>query len=239
MGGIRGLKLKRAVVLAVMLTGASNAAAAVALFDFGANVDGTAYCADPFLCTGLTDLSSVPGVDDAGFDYSSGLGEISFSVSGAGDHNVALWLDHELSAPFNGPFNETGTVNGTPEAGQSWEIDEPGFSFGDIFFNLLDNTLDNTNAFDGGLLDDPSMAIGWDFSLIVGEIATVFFESTEVAPSGFSLGISDDETGETVFLSSRLEISSPPVDVPEPSSFGLLLLAAGGLFGRWRRQEAC
>ena len=57
---------------------------------------------------------------------------------------------------------------------------------GDIYFdNFLDSTLDNRifyDAFDDQSLSDPddvSMAMGWDFSLAVGETALLSFVISE------------------------------------------------------------
>lgn len=173
---------------AILLT-AGSARAAVELFDFGINLDGTTSCNFGSCDTnGLGNLSSVAGVDDSAFDFFTGLGSIAVSVTGTGAHNVDLFLDHELDDAINGFFNEIGAVGGTPAAGQSWEIDEPQFVTGDIFTNFLSSTLDNGIGTGGSgttFPDDVAMAIGFDFTLAAGEYATISYLVSRVQPSGF------------------------------------------------------
>jgi hypothetical protein len=120
---------------------------------------------------GLADLSGIPGVDDGAFDFSTGLGAITAQLTGAGVHSVDLFMDHDIDALTF--FDEEGARSGSPSTGQSWEIDEPGFIFGDIVANFLDSSLDNSLDFLGP--EDISMALGWDFSLSANEIATIMF----------------------------------------------------------------
>jgi len=208
------------------------------LFDSSINVDGS-----------LTPA----GIDDSAFDFATGLGTITSTVSGAGDHTVLGFFDLEIDEAVNTFFNEGGNPVGTPAAGQSWEIDEPGFGsssgyIGDIFDNfaasdaatgsLLDGRVffdgfSGTTLFDfGGQLDDVSMATGWDFSLLADEIATITFSLTEAAPGGFYLEQFDPDSQESVFLSSTLDIQGGggpgPMPLPEP---GTLVLLITGLLG--------
>ena len=108
-------------------------AATISLFDFGINVDGATTCnVGPCGVQDVLNLSSVAGLDDSGFDYTTGLGTLELTLNGVGAHSVDLFLDHEIDEPINTFFNEYG-MGGTAVAGQSWEIDEPGALFGDIF----------------------------------------------------------------------------------------------------------
>src|SRR5262245_35175251 len=61
------------------------------------------------------------------FDTSTGLGLLRLDFTGVGVHKGFAFLDHEMSEPVNTFFNELGAASGVPAAGQSWEIDEPGF----------------------------------------------------------------------------------------------------------------
>lgn len=205
------------------------------LFDFGIDVDGTTTCAAGPGCdvNGVFDLSGVAGVDDSGFDYFEGLGSLSVSSSGAGGHRVVLWTDHEIDQVINTFFNESGSTTGTPGAGTTWEIDEPGFVFGDIFDNFIFGALDDANDLDGcGCVDDVSMALGFDFTLAAGETATVDFLLSRDAPaSGFYLTHWDSDSDDGFHMSASLAII-PGVGVPAPATLGLLALGLLGFGAR-------
>ena len=100
--------------------------------------------------------------------------------------NVSLFgfLDAEIDETINTFFNEFGTTSDLVLGGgagdnlaDSFEIDEPGFVFGDIIGNLLAGALDNYNALQPALSDDMSMALGFAIgNLDVGETLTATFE---------------------------------------------------------------
>jgi hypothetical protein len=214
-------KIKRICVsglIAMLALGAGAVNATPALFDYGFNIDGSlTFSGD----------ATPAGLDDTLFNYTDGLGQIDITVTGTGAHNVIGWFDHEIDESINTFFNESGATGGAAAAGQSWEIDEPGFVFGDIFDNWQLNTLDNSNGVPAGLEDDVSMATGWNFSLLAGETAVVslFLDTVNNAP-GFFLQHYDPDSDESVFLWSSLTITGqPPVTtgVPEPGTLGLFL----------------
>jgi hypothetical protein len=176
------------------------------------------------------------GADISGFDTVTGLGTILVSVGGAGSHYVSLFVDHEIDQATNTFFNEYGDTSGSAAAGQTWEIDEPGYLFGDIYDNFLVSALDGTNAVPSGLDDDVSMAQGWDFALAAGETAEVTFVLASVQPSGFYLSHTDPDSNTTFYFSSSVDISPSGV-VPIPGAvwlFGTALVGLGAL-GRRRR----
>lgn len=228
-------------LLGVLLLGLVGGASAsgISLVDWGYQIDG------------LTSVGSYGdptpgGVDDTSFDYLSGLGSIDISITGAGTHSVDLWLDHEIDEPDNTFFNETGEAVGTLAAGQSWEIDEPGFGssqngtagtpyIGDIFDNFSFSTLDDQafyDAIDNQYLappDDVSMALGWDFMLAAGEEALVHFSvSDTIVPTGFYLHQIDPDSLKDLYFSSELTISGP-VGVAEPAVWMLMFMGLIGL----------
>lgn len=196
----------------VVLAGASAKAADIALFEYQLNQDG-----------------SISTVIPAGssFDTATGLGTIQMTFTGAGPHQGLLFVDHELSETVNTFFNEVGEASGTPAAGQSWEIDEPGFLFGDIFDNFLMGSLDNSVGTAGP--EDISMAMGWSFNLDPGQTGIIQFLLGDAAPdpSTFFLRHYDPDSGENVYLSSKLTIrgGEPPI-VPEGDVY-----VAGGVLG--------
>ena len=125
-------------------------AATIELFDVEWNLDGM-----------ITTLGGSTAVDISHFDSSTGLGTVIVKVGGPGPHFVGMVVDHEIDQLGPGGFtNEFGDVQGTPASGRSWEIDSPGFPFGDIFLNLEAGQLDTTNSIPSTMPDDVAMALG-------------------------------------------------------------------------------
>ncbi len=219
-----------------------NVSASVVLNDWIYHIDGAvSYYGDP-----------LPGsVDTTAFDEVSGLGRIDISLTGAGNHRVALWLDHEIEESTNTFANEQGAAIGTAVSGLSWEIDEPGFGsfsdgtagspyYGDVVSNVEAGLLDDQVFYDAvddqSLLapNDVSMALAWDFTLAAGEQALVRFLLSDVLlPTGFYLRQRDIDSGEEIYFSSTLDITTSAVGVPEPGSWGLIL--SGMLMLMWRK----
>jgi hypothetical protein len=203
----------------------------MALYDWAVNIDGVLsehFGGDVW-----------PAVADvSGFDTATGLGTIAVTVSGPGAHFVGLFLDHEIDETVNGFTNETGASFGSPAAGQSWEIDEPGWVNGDIYGNLTSGSLDNTIGTsvygDTTFPDDVSMAIGWNF-VLADLPGVVRFNLSDVAPvSGFYLQQSDPDSQVSVNFSSDFSV----VPLPGAVLLGALGLGtAGSLVGRFQRRR--
>ena len=201
---------------------------------------GTALAAPPVDIALFEYLRTSGGAANfAGFDTGTGLGSITVTYGAPGSYKSGLFVDHEIDESINTFFNEFGAVSGTPDAALSWEIDEPGYDFGDIFANFNAGTLDNTNAISANAVNDVSMALMWGFDLDPGYSASVLFKISTVAPTGgFYLSQTDPDSQATIYFTSDLGIR--PNDnggaVPEPST--ILLLGAGlaglGIFGRKR-----
>ncbi len=173
-------------------------------------------------------------------DNLTGLETVEVNFNTPGDHFVGLFVDYEIDKAVNSSFNEFGAVNGSADSGQSWEIDEPGWNdpWGDIWFNLDDSDnvtgslLDNTNAIPTGSDNDVSMALGWDFTLLSGEIAYVDFLLSDIMPTaGFYLSHTDPDSIATIYFSSVLNIKP----IPEPSTFIMLGLGMAGLIATRKR----
>lgn len=204
--------------LLLFFASAPAGATTLDLFEAIFNLDGTEY--DPEYSDSLPANFTM---DESAFDFSTGLGTLSinFSPGAIGNYYIGGFFDHDIDDEIN---NETGEAIGTPISGQSWEIDEPGYFFGDIYDNLMAGTLDN-QIFDGKTIaDDVSMAMGWDFTITNNlESATVDFILSDTAPTSvFYLVQNDLDSHYSIYLYSELTV------VPAP---GTLLLMGCGLAG--------
>lgn len=182
---------------------------------------------------------------DHTYDPNSNFASFSFALnfSGAGQHNAIGFVDPEISQDDNTWYNEYGASHGSLAAGQSWEIDEPGIIYGDIVDNGIGNgnnvqsgTLDNTNSVPITAPDDVSMALGWDFTLNVGETATAQFFLTSALPSnfnGFYLTQTDPDSNLILYYYSTLTIQNG--QTPEPPTLALLGIALVGMLAARRK----
>ncbi len=219
------------LAVSLAMTSLSSQAAVIGLYGFSVNIDGTVTD----VIDGYALANPAPsGVDLSGFDgLGSGLGTVKFTLSGTGNHYIGAFFDHEIDEATNTYTNEIGSSTGAPAAGQSWEIDEPGWVDGDIYQNFQNSSLDNgigTSIYgDTTFPDDVSMAMGWDFTLVAGETATVTMVVSEIQPAaGFLLTQADPDSQAGIYFYSALKIGGAPPIVPEPS---VVLLLGAGLFG--------
>jgi len=220
-------KLIPALTALLLCLGLPNAAsAAIALYDYGFNIDGTTTVFGDPLPT---------AIDASGFDFNTGLGSIDITLTGFGTHSVIGFFDHEIDEPINTYFNELGSASGAPTAGQSWEIDEPDQAFGDIVANFFAGSLDNSVG--ANFADDVSMAMGWDFTLALGEQALISLALGTSAPGGFFLQHNDPNSQESIFLSGTLGIF-PVNPIPVPAAIWLFGTGLLGLIGFSRRKLA-
>lgn len=231
--------LKSSIIAAALLgCGATGAMAGVIvgnppLYDWAFNIDGT-------VTTDAIDNYSLAGMPVSGaLDAVTNLGTLTWSTNGAGDHSFLAFFDYEIDETDNSYFNESGSAQGTPSTGQTWEIDEPGFVFGDIYTNLHNNTLDNSNAVPAGSEDDVSMAMGWDFTLAAGDMATITLTLTDLMPpsSVFYLAQFDPDSQKSIYFTGKLVIKSGNPVVPEPATMLLMGTGLAALFGARRKRK--
>lgn len=126
------------------------------MFDYSYNIDGA-------LTQGAFGDPTPAEVDDTAFDYHTGLGQIDIEIVSLGLHSVLAFFDHEIDESINTFFNEYVPGDNALAAGQTAEVDEPGYVFGDIYDNFLDNTLCNCTDVTAGAPDDVSMGYGFGF----------------------------------------------------------------------------
>jgi hypothetical protein len=163
------------------------------------------------------------------FNWNTGLGDITINYDTAGTSSFQAFFDHEIVEGANTYYNEYGEIHSSPASGQSWEIDEPGWIFGDIYDNLLAGQLDNSNGVPSVMEDDVSIAIGWDFTLSAKETAIITLALTEESPQGFYLAQFDPDGA--LYFSSTLEIQSTSAPVPEPATVLLFGTGIAGIAG--------
>jgi hypothetical protein len=199
------------------------------LWDYGFNVNGAIYfTGDP-----------LPGyVNTSGFDFNTGLGSLTFTVTGAGNHNILAYFDLEGAFPDYPVTKDLGQPMGTKPAWLSWEIGSPQFDstlFNNVFFTgILNNLVDFDEG--AGAHEDIAMALGATFTLNPGDKATVTFNITTTAPgSGFYLEQTAPD-GTKIYLTANLNIQNEGA-VPEPTTIALVGSGLAGLAARYRRKR--
>ncbi len=175
------------------------------------------------------------------------FGTFSWTITNNGSSSIlglstSVFFDAELSQYDNSFTNESGEFVGNTTA-TSWEIDEPGYTDGDLIWNLLDFAEgDNQNALVNSQ-DDVALSLGFFLDeLNVGDFFKLTFEVSDQNIGG--LRHFDVDSNDEYFFNGFLtyfanpDVARPPVTaVPEPNSFALLLMASCGLFFSRRRKR--
>lgn len=148
------------------------------------------------------------------------------------DVSLFGYLDGEIDPDVNSSFNEYGqliSVDGTGADDvnpDSWEIDEPGFVFGNIYDNLFYGALDNSNAVGVGSEDDVSLALGFELGdIFAGETWELILNISEADIGGLFHG--DADSGKGIYFNGEARIDRV-ISVDEPTPLALLFIGILG-----------
>jgi len=191
----------------------------------------------------------------AGFTASlnaQNLGTVGVTYTNTGTttmNNVRLvaFADLDIDRNTNGFANEFGSMvslappPGAPAgaiAASAWEIDEPGFLFGNILANAAAGALDNFNAVPNSAPDDVSFGLQFPIgTLAAGQLFTTQLQLDSSNIGG--LQQVDPASNRTVYLNgfaAKAALAPPPdthhhtPEIPSPAALPLLVAGLGTVY---------
>lgn len=180
------------------------------------------------------------------------LGSVTITLGVGSNQYANFYADYDLDYGTYGSYDDVGSVNGALPAGVTYELDDPNTS--NIFSDFAANTLANTNNV-GTAATPPNQCCDVSFALGVGGLdvlaggsGTVTFTVGTAAPaSGFYIQQTNcgDQSalpscpGDSIYLTETTNIvnPSPTSGTPEPSTFGLGLIACVGAILSYARSR--
>jgi hypothetical protein len=193
--------------------------------------------------TGSGKDNFLPPVAPGTFDYvhlsgDNTLGTATATV-GAGTYNAFAVFNYDIDG---GGYNEYASTTGTLTIGQVYTVGAGGNTPGSVYSQFANGTLDNTNHVPAcstpGSCDDVAASVGFTNVVVPpGSTGTInFVVSDTPPPSGFYIGQTDTDTGDTIYISGNVQTNSDlgalTAETPEPTTlilmgggFGLMLIA--------------
>jgi len=228
------------LVLLLGCLGGTAARADAYLADWCFNVNGVNVTTAS--CNQFPTAPMAPNVNGSNFDFTlepaaNTLGSVVITLSPGSNQFALAYMDYDLNYPVSGSFQDFGSVNGTPPAGLSYELDDPNAS--NIFTDFAANALADTNnvATYGG---PPTVCCDVSWSLGVGDInvpngyqdLVTFTVSTTAPPAGFYLQQTNvtpvGGIGPSIYLYETQTLQQTGPVISEPASIALL---GGSLIG--------
>jgi hypothetical protein len=176
-------------------------------------------------------------------DYNNTLGTVTVTV-GEGKYNVFAVFDYDIA--LAGGLNEYATAARSLAIGETYTVGAAGRTPGSVYSQFASGILDDTNHASScptpGACEDIAASIGFTNVIVPsGSTGVINFIVSDTPPSsGFYISQTDTDSGNQLFISANLQLSSVnSVQSPEP---GTIILMTGGfgamLLGLRRRSRA-
>jgi hypothetical protein len=225
------------MAMMLLLVPAFASAAGWTLGDWSANIDGATY-----------NPPALPGSAGSLFDFNAGLGSLVFDFNTSVSHIVGVYLYEYYDSGFGDVSDAYASAFGTVPSGlMSYQLGWPGVPDGSgntVYDNFAANSLDATNTV-GTYLGPPTaccsvaMAEIYSFTLDPNYTGQVTFTTTVDKPtSGFYLQLTDNDSGNNMYLTESYVATPTGTQVPEPGFMLLLGLGISAICIVYRRESS-